>query len=109
MKKLVIAFGLLAAISMFSCTGSNNEEKQVSESDTIQVVQDTIQQVSGVAVDGANNCITLLVGDDTIKFDYPDLDRDHKDAWYINDSVTVRYYVTQDGDSVIDVINETNA
>ena len=108
MKKLVIAFGALFAISFFSCTGEGGT--QVTEdNDSIKVVADTALLVSGIAVDGAMNSVYLKVGDDTIEFDYPDLDSDHRASWSMGDSVTIRYYVTQDGDSVTDVINETDA
>ena len=109
MKKLIFAFAALVAVSMFSCTGGTNPGDEGENTDTIQVPVDTAMQVTGVAIDGATNSISLLVGEDTVIFEYSDLDTDHKDAWYINDTVTVRYYVTQEGDSVTDVINETNA
>ncbi len=109
MKKLVIAFGALFAISFFSCTGNVQQEGDDSmEKDSIENA-DTALLVSGIAVDGAMNSVYLLVGEDTIEFDYPDLDSDHRASWEMGDSVTIRYYVTQDGDSVTDVINETNA
>ena len=95
MKKLVFALAALFAISMFSCTGGQ-QENNPSDNDSIDT-------------DGANNSISLLVGGDTVSFEYPDLDRDHRDSWYINDTVTVRYYVTHDGDSVTDVVNEVGA
>lgn len=109
MKKLIFAFGALIAISMFSCTGDNKPLNNEDGPDSIGPVLDSAKVVTGVAIDGANNSISLLVGEDTVSFEYPDLDRDHKDSWYINDTVTVRYYVTQEGDSVTDVINETSA
>ena len=107
-KLLLIAFVTIVAISTISCTGeANQEEKQEVQPDTIE--QPVIQEVSGVAVDGAMNSVYLKVGDDTVEFSYPDLDGDHRDSWAINDSLTVRYYETADGDSVVDVINNTNA
>ena len=107
-KLLLIAFVTFVSISTISCTGeANQEEKQEVQPDTIE--QPVIQEVSGVAVDGAMNSVYLKVGDDTVEFSYPDLDGDHRDSWAINDSLTVRYYETADGDSVVDVINNTNA
>ena len=110
---MVFALAALFAISMFSCTGCSQQENNPSPNDTIDttvVVADTaIHEITGVAIDGANNSISLLVGGDTVSFEYPDLDRDHRDSWYINDTVTVRYYVTHDGDSVTDVVNEVAA
>lgn len=108
---MVFALAALFAISMFSCTGGQ-QENNPSDNDTIDtvVVADTaFHEVTGVAIDGATNSISLLVGEDTVSFEYPDLDGDHKDSWYINDTVTVRYYVTHDGDSVTDVVNEVDA
>ena len=110
MKKIVFAFGAILAISMLSCIeGDKNESQKGNDDGLIEQSADTALQVTGVAIDGAMNSISLLVGDDTLDFSYPDLDIDHKASWDINDTVTVRYYVTHDGDSVIDVINETDA
>lgn len=109
MRKLIFAFGALVAISMFSCTGGNKPVDNKEDIDTTIVPVDTAIVVTGVAIDGANNSISLLVGNDTLSFEYPDLDSDHRDSWYINDTVTVKYFVTQDGDSVTDVINEASA
>jgi len=71
----------------------------------IEQVTDSLQEVTGVAIDGAMNSVYLKVGDDTIEFSYPDLDSEHRASWSINDTLTVRYYETADGDSVTDVIN----
>ena len=111
MKKLVYVFGVLLATSMFSCVKGQQENPAVNPEDTTkrEVVDSALEQVTGVAIDGAMNGISLLVGDDTVYFDYPDLESDHKASWDINDTVTVRYYVTQSGDSVTDVINDTEA
>lgn len=110
MRKLVFAVGALVAISLFSCIDNGNSEKQDPQKDTI--APDTTAQpieVTGVAIDGAMNSISLLVGDDTVYFSYPELDNDHRASWDINDSVTVRYYATENGDSVTEVINEADA
>ena len=108
MKKLLIAFGVLAAISMMSCTGEVKQDVQPEEQ-TDSIEQPAIQEVTGVAVDGAMNSVYLKIGEDTVEFSYPDLDGEHRDSWSINDTLTVRYYETADGDSVTEVINETNA
>ena len=108
MKKLLIAFGMLAAISMMSCTGEVKQDVQPEEK-TDSIEQPEVQEVTGVAVDGAMNSVYLKIGEDTVEFSYPDLDGDHRDSWSINDTLTVRYYETTDGDSVTEVINKTNA
>lgn len=109
MKKLVIALALLFSVSFFSCTGeSKQQDNTEAEGDTIQQ-KDSVVEVSGVAIDGAMNSVYLKVGDDTVEFTYPDLDSEHRSSWEIDDSLTVRYYVTENGDSVTDVINNTNA
>ena len=108
MKKLLIAFGVLAAISMMSCTGEVKQDVQPEEQ-TDSIEQPAMQEVTGVAVDGAMNSVYLKIGEDTVEFSYPDLDGEHRDSWSINDTLTVRYYETADGDSVTEVINETNA
>lgn len=108
MKKLLIAFGMLAAISMMSCTGEVKQDVQPEEQ-TDSIEQPEVQEVTGVAVDGAMNSVYLKIGEDTVEFSYPDLDGDHRDSWSINDTLTVRYYETADGDSVTEVINKTNA
>ncbi len=108
MKKLLIAFGVLAAISMMSCTGEVKQDVQPEEK-TDSIEQLEIQEVTGVAVDGAMNSVYLKIGEDTFEFSYPDLEGDHRDSWSINDTLTVRYYETTDGDSVTEVINQTNS
>ena len=108
MKKLLIAFGVLAAITMMSCTGEVKQDVQPEEQ-TDSIEQPEVQEVTGVAVDGAMNSVYLKIGEDTVEFSYPDLEGDHRDSWSINDTLTVRYYETADGDSVTEVINQTNA
>ena len=108
MKKLLIAFGMLAAISMMSCTGEVKQDVQPEEQ-TDSIEQPEVQEVTGVAVDGAMNSVYLKIGEDTAEVSYPDLEGDHRDSWSINDTLTVRYYETTDGDSVTEVINKTNA
>ena len=108
MKKLLIAFGVLAAITMMSCTGEVKQDVQPEEQ-TDSIEQPEVQEVTGVAVDGAMNSVYLKIGEDTVEFSYPDLEGDHRDSWSINDTLTVRYYETADGDSVTEVINQTNS
>lgn len=106
-KLLLIAFVAITAILITSCTSeANRVEHQIAQTDTMEYV---LQEVTGVAVDGAMNSVYLKIGDDTVEFSYPDLDGDHRASWAINDTLTVRYYETADGDSVIDVINNTDA
>ena len=99
---------MLAAISMMSCTGEVKQDVQPEEQ-TDSIEQPEVQEVTGVAVDGAMNSVYLKIGEDTVEFSYPDLDGDHRDSWSINDTLTVRYYETTDGDSVTEVINQTNS
>lgn len=99
---------MLAAISMMSCTGEVKQDVQPEEQ-TDSIEQPEVQEVTGVAVDGAMNSVYLKIGEDTVEFSYPDLDGDHRDSWSINDTLTVRYYETTEGDSVTEVINKTNA
>ena len=106
---MVLAFGAMFAMSLISCTGENQSEQAgLEQTDTITLV-DEPQQVTGVAIDGAMNSVYLKVGDDTVEFSYPDLDSDHRASWEIDDTLTVHYYVTENGDSVIEVINDTDA
>ena len=109
MKKLIIAFGAMLALSFTACHTGSQDDGQTTDQpgDTIQ--QDTIQEVTGLAVDGAKNSIALLVGDDTLSYEYPDLDADHRDAWVIGDSVTVRFYATERGDSVVTDVIKSDA
>ena len=110
MKNLVLAFGVLFTLSFFSCT-NQAENATPDENDSTMAVQDTdtAMLVSGVAVDGAMNSVYLLVGDDTIEFSYPDLEAEQRASWEINDTLTVRYYATEGGDSVTQVINHADA
>ena len=110
MKSLVLAFGLLFAVSLFSCTGETQQnDQQDAVADTIEQVADTAIEVTGVAVDGAMNSVYLKVGDDTVEFSYPDLDSEHRASWEINDTLTVHYFQTESGDSVTDIINHADA
>ena len=110
MKSLVLAFGLLFAISLFSCTGETQQnDQQDAVADTIEQVADTAIEVTGVAVDGAMNSVYLKVGDDTVEFSYPDLDCEHRASWEINDTLTVHYFETENGDSVTNIINHADA
>mgnify|MGYP007069935960 CR=1 FL=1 len=107
MKKLIFVFAVMCALPIFtSCI----KDKPADDGQTDELVADSdtvvIQEVTGVAVDGAMNSVYLLVGNDTIEFSYPDLDSDVRDSWDINDTLTVKYVETQNGDSVVQVINE---
>ena len=107
MKQLVFAVGLMCLISFSACIGGNDEGNQSETVEQEEMVNNDIQTVTGVAVDGAMNSVYLKVGDDTVEFTYPDLDNDHRAAWDINDTLTVEFVQTQYGDSVTQVINES--
>jgi hypothetical protein len=108
MKKSILALSAFAAILTMSCTGQADKETQpVQLADTVEQVE--VQEITGVAVDGAMNSVYLKVGDDTIEFSYPDLEGENRASWAINDTLTVRYITTADGDSVTAVINDTDA
>ena len=108
MKKSILALSAFAAILTMSCTGQADKDTQpVQLADTVEQVE--VQEITGVAVDGAMNSVYLKVGDDTIEFSYPDLEGENRASWAINDTLTVRYITTADGDSVTAVINDTDA
>lgn len=109
MKKLLLALGALFAVMMFSCTGNTDQAEQQEDSTMIEAPADTAIEVTGVAIDGAMNSVYLKVGDDTVEFSYPDLESEHRASWAINDTLTVRYFETENGDSVTDVINHADA
>ena len=109
MKKLIFAFALLCAFTMTSCI--ENDEKQDTNTEVEQAdetpAEPEVLSVTGVAVDGAMNSVSIQVSEDsTIDFSYPDLESEHRDSWNINDTLTVKYIPTEYGDSVIEVINE---
>ena len=106
MTKLVLAFGALFAMSLFSCNhGNEGQNSNLVDSVQVDSVTDSLgKEVTGIAVDGAMNSVYLKVGDDTVVFSYPDIDSDRRASWDVGDTVTVRYYVTENGDSVTDVI-----
>ncbi len=108
MKKPVLTWIALFAIALTACIDSGQSDTQdtTTVDTTIEQSADTAMQVTGVAIDGAMNSVYLKVGDDTIEFAYPDLDASHRDSWDINDTLTVEYYPTENGDSVTSVINE---
>ena len=106
MKKLIIAFAALFALGMVSCHDNSDGQQQQTDSvptDTVQP-EDSIMQVTGVAVDGGMNSIELKVGDKVYDFSYPDLEAENRASWENGDTMTVRYYVTESGDSVTQVI-----
>ena len=105
MKKLILSAALLALLTT-SCV-NDNKQSQEEQMEPADIEQLTEQEITGVAIDGAMNSVYLKVGDDTIEFSYPDLDSEHRASWSINDTLTVRYYETEDGDSVTEVINGT--
>ena len=93
-------------ITLTACVkDSKPSEDEQLEPANIEQVNDTLQEITGVAIGGAMNSVQLKVGDDTIEFSYPDLDSEQRASWSINDTVIVRYYETTDGDSVTEVIN----
>lgn len=107
MRKLVFALGALFAMSLLSCIHGNDENTSgLIDSTQVNITADSLsKEVTGIAVDGAMNSVYLKVGDDTVMFSYPDIDSDHRASWDVGDTVTVRYYVTENGDSVTDVIS----
>ena len=109
MKKLVLVLGVLFAFSMFSCISDGGQTEKSVDSDTVEVETNDPVEVTGVAIDGAMNSVFLKVGDDTIEFSYPDLDTEQRASWEINDTHTVRYYATENGDSVTQIINHADA
>lgn len=107
---MVLAFGAMVAVSLFSCTGEAQRDNNQVVTDSVAVEQiDSLTEVTGVAIDGAMNSVYLKVGEDTIEFSYPDLDAEHRASWEINDTLTVRYYATESGDSVTQIINHEDA
>lgn len=106
---MILALGFLCAFTMTSCAG--HDEQQETKPDQIGTVdvQETapdVKTVTGVAVDGAMNSVYLKVGDDTLDYSFPDLESENRASWDINDTLTIKYVVTEYGDSVIEVINE---
>ena len=104
MKKLVLVLAVFAALFVTSCVKDRQSQTDNEIVDEVIEQVDSAQLVTGVAIDGAMNSIFLKVGDDTVQFSYPDLDNDHRASWSINDTVSIKYYVTESGDSVTDVI-----
>lgn len=97
----------MIAIALTACIdGSQSDSQDATTVDSLEQEIDTAMQVTGVAIDGAMNSVYLKVGDDTIEFTYPDLDAIHRDSWDINDTLTVQYFETENGDSVTNIINE---
>ena len=106
---MIFAFGLLFALSLTSCFSEENAQNKEQADTTNELTADvpTDVEVTGVAVDGAMNSISLKVGEDTVDFSYPDLESENRDTWDINDTVTVRYVETESGDSGTAVVNKS--
>lgn len=106
MKKLIFVFAVLCALPMFNACISDKQDAEEEQAEVVEEVEvDPTQEVTGVAIDGAMNSVYLKVGEDTLEFSYPDLSSENRDAWDINDTLTIKYVETQNGDSVIQVIN----
>ena len=103
----IVYITLLMLAGFISCTGQGGkgENGEAVQADTIAGLagNDTlhIKAFTGIAVDGAMNSIMLVADGDTMSFSYPDLDRESIDSWEIGDTVTVQYFASIDGDSVV--------
>lgn len=105
MKKLIYITAALVALSFSACTGSadgtnDNVDTLAMDSIVNTVDSSALQEVRGVIVDGARRSIDLKVGEDTMNFE---LESSSDVEWEIGDSLTVRYYMTQQGDSVVEI------
>lgn len=103
MKRVIYIFAFALMLTLSSCDGmfSNNAEQQDSvaqQADSIEV--ETAEKViRGIAIDGSRRNIYVAVGTDTLDFELSyDLGVDF--SWEIGDSVIVKYYPTEYGDSV---------
>ena len=93
MKKISSLFIAMIAFGTWSCgmSSGNNDE-----ADSTSVAQDSISalenSITGIAIDGAMNSITIVSTDgDTLNFGYSNLDSDKRASWSIGDTVTIRY------------------
>lgn len=105
MKHLIYIALTLFTVAFFSCTDSANGTGDDNDStlvDSLEQLVDSsaLQEVRGVIVDGARRSIDLKVGEDTMNFE---LESSSDVEWEIGDSLTVRYYMTQQGDSVVEI------
>jgi len=107
MNKILLSLCATAALLTACNTGNTESQDATDARDSIAATVDEMvidstaqQQLRGKVIDGAMNSIYVLVQDDTLSFSYPDLARDSIDGWAIDDSVTVNYYMTAQGDSV---------
>ncbi len=78
----------------------------VTRVDTVFVIKQDlgVRTVTGVAIDGGMNSIDLLVGNDTLSFEYPELATPVK--WIDGDTMTV--VLSLKSDSVLNVIHGTS-
>ncbi len=101
----------MAAMSIASCT-TDGGNKTDSGNDSIPAEQpetvdsSKVQEVTGEVVDGARRLIDLAVDGDTLNFE---LESSEDVSWEIGDKLTIRYYMRPDGDSVVSVINHSEA
>jgi len=109
MKKTFVALCAVMSIAFVACKGdqqqADNNDANLEPAPIEEVADTALQEVTGIAIDGAMNSVYLKVGEDTVAFSYPELDMEHRGAWEIDDTVTVRYYKGANGeDSVMQVI-----
>lgn len=107
MKRLVYISLALMSVAFMACEGTSTaggEENDTIEVDSTENIIDStaMQEVRGVVVDGARRSIDLQVGEDTMNFE---LESSSDVSWEIGDSLTVRYYMTQQGDSVVEIVH----
>lgn len=103
MKRVFYTLILTTTLLLTSCEGfwnSNQEQQENDVEQTDSLVVDTGErEIRGIAIDGSRRNIYVAVQGDTMDFELsPDVDVDF--SWEIGDSVMVKYYTTQYGDSV---------
>ena len=98
------------ALLTSSCGGSGTK---TSETDSLTVSVSPLelqkageeQTMIGVAVDGAMNSVEILAPNgERHSFSYPDLEAPKRVDWNIGDTLTVKYLVIGENDSVLAVM-----
>lgn len=105
MKRIVYISIAALALSIASCANDNADNAETQNDSIIDSLMtegdsDALHEVTGVVIDGARRNIDLQVGDDTLNFE---LESSEDVSWEIGDTLTIRYYKRETGDSVVGI------
>ena len=100
MKRFTFTIMSLAMLMLASCDGIFGGSGEQTDTTSQPVDSTAINKevtVTGIAVDGSRRNIFMQVDDDTLDFELPP---ETDFSWEIGDTITVKYFPTEYGDSI---------